>query len=143
MAKQRRQLSNAFNELDNKEQENEQLNKVQATEQEDVTQEGITEQETEEVISQDTSETSQEAHTEVLEDSKGKHTLTVKDIADRLQERYQEKANRPTVEDTHIRTTFLFRKDLAKRLDKLTRNKRGYKTQFINEAIEALLNEIE
>jgi len=48
-----------------------------------------------------------------------------------------------TVEDTHTRTTFLFRNDLVKRLDKLAKDKRGFKTMAINKAIENLLNELE
>ena len=63
--------------------------------------------------------------------------MTVKEVAERFQIKYQEKENRLTVEETHIRTTFLFRRDLAKRFNKLSKNKRGFKTQFINDAIKS------
>jgi hypothetical protein len=69
--------------------------------------------------------------------------LSVQQVKDELLNMYQEKSKKETVEDTHIRTTFLFRKDLAKRLDKLAKNKRGFKTMFMNKAIEALLDELE
>lgn len=83
----------------------------------------------------------QEEETTVEESTQ--ESLTVTDVAERIKNKYQEKSSRPTVEDTHVRSTFLFRKDLSKRLDKLAKNKRGFKTMFINEAIEALLNEYE
>lgn len=130
MARNKRQLSNAFTQLSNNEQE-------------DVIEESNNEQETEVVTPQDTPENAQKAVEEVLEEVEDNSSTTVKDVVARFQEKYKEKVNKPTVEETHTRTTFLFRNDLAKRLEKLSRNKRGYKTQFINEAIEALLNEIE
>lgn len=77
------------------------------------------------------------------EQQEAEKELTVKDVAEQFKKSYEEKSKKPTVEDTHIRTTFLFRRDLQKRLDKLAKNKRGYKTDFINKAIESLLNEVE
>lgn len=71
-----------------------------------------------------------------------KNKRTVGDIKQDLLSMYEEKSKKETVEDTHIRTTFLFRKDIAKRLDRLSKNKRGFKTMFINKAIEALLDEM-
>lgn len=68
---------------------------------------------------------------------------TVGEIKKDLLSMYEEKKKKETVEDTHTRTTFLFRKDLAKRLDRLSKNKRGFKTMFMNKAIEALLDEME
>lgn len=56
---------------------------------------------------------------------------------------YKEKLQKEKVEDTHIRSTFLIQKDLKKRLDKVSKNKRGYKTLFINKAIQSLLDELE
>jgi hypothetical protein len=70
-------------------------------------------------------------------------SLSVQQVKHDLLNMYQEKSKKETVEDTHTRTTFLFRNDLAKRLDKLAKNKRGFKTMMINKAIEALLNELE
>lgn len=72
-----------------------------------------------------------------------KSNTTVEAVKQDLLSMYEEKAKKETVEDTHTRTTFLFRKDLAKRLDRLSKNKRGFKTMFINKAIEALLDEME
>jgi hypothetical protein len=70
-------------------------------------------------------------------------TVSVAQIKDDLLSMYDEKTKKEKVEDTHIRTTFLFRKDLSKRLEKLAKNKRGIKTLFMNKAIEALLDELE
>lgn len=47
------------------------------------------------------------------------------------------------VEDTHTRQTFLVRNELLARFDKLAKGKHGFKTEFINYAIESALNEIE
>ncbi|MEL4026979.1 hypothetical protein [Lysinibacillus endophyticus] len=71
------------------------------------------------------------------------NTPTIEWVKQDLLSMYAEKTNKEKVEDTHIRTTFLFRKDLANRLDKLAKNKRGFKTMFMNKAIEALLEEME
>lgn len=70
-------------------------------------------------------------------------TLTIEAIRKQLEEEYQAKTSKKSMEETHKRTTFLFRKDLARRLDKLSRGKRGYKTMFFNKAIETLLDEYE
>lgn len=64
-------------------------------------------------------------------------------VKDTLSKSYDAKYNRPTVNDTHTRTTFLLRNDLAERLNKLSEGKRGYKTEFLNTAIAQLLDIIE
>jgi hypothetical protein len=91
------------------------------------------------VVQSETTETTSE------NEQVGQHdNMTVEDIKRQLMNSYEEKANRKTVEETHIRSTFLFDKELAKRLDKLSKKKkRGFKTMFMNKAIEALLDEIE
>ena len=53
--------------------------------------------------------------------SNSKSNTTVENIKQDLLSMYEEKSKKEKVEDTHIRTTFLFRKDLAKRLDKLSK----------------------
>ncbi|MCP3765055.1 hypothetical protein NLX67_22385 [Domibacillus sp. A3M-37] len=68
---------------------------------------------------------------------------TVEQVKSDLLSMFEEKTKKQTVEDTHQRTTFLFRKDLSKRLDKLAKGKRGFKTMFLNQAVEALLDEME
>lgn len=77
------------------------------------------------------------------EDHKESGTLTVEEVKNELLVAYKEKVSRKRVEDTHIRSTFLFDKELSKRLDKLSKGKRGFKTMFINKAIETLLDELE
>jgi hypothetical protein len=69
--------------------------------------------------------------------------LSIEQVKNEFLSMFEEKNKKETMENTHTRTTFLFRKDLAKRLDKLAKNKRGFKTMFINKAIEALLDEME
>jgi hypothetical protein len=57
---------------------------------------------------------------------------------------FEEKAQRPTVEETHKRATFLYEKELLSRLDKLaTGRARGFKTAVVNEALRRLLDELE
>lgn len=70
-------------------------------------------------------------------------TKTVSDISKSLKEAYEEKVSKPTVEETHKRASFLFRRDLEQRLDMLADGRRGFKTMFMNKAIEALLDEYE
>lgn len=112
--------------------ENEQENEISNNNTKDITKDVIsnsnTEDITKDVISNVTQETS---------------TVSVAQIKDDLLSLYEEKTNKEKVEDTHIRTTFLFRKDLSKRLEQLAKNKRGFKTLFMNKAIEALLDELE
>lgn len=57
--------------------------------------------------------------------------------------KYKEKKNKKTVEETHVRTTFLLEKDLAKRLDKLTKGKHGMKQLVLNDAVEAIVTALE
>jgi len=57
--------------------------------------------------------------------------------------KYNDMRSKKTVEETHKRTTFLLRKDLAHRLDKLTKNKRGMKAMVLNEAVETILKALE
>ncbi|WP_411955619.1 hypothetical protein ACKXGF_14350 (plasmid) [Alkalibacillus sp. S2W] len=53
--------------------------------------------------------------------------------------RFQDKQS---IEDTHTRQTFLIQNDLAEELNDLSqKNKKGFKTAFINQAIESALNE--
>lgn len=68
---------------------------------------------------------------------------TLRDVTNSIMDMYKEKSNKKTVEETHTRATFLFRNDLQKRLDKLSSGKRGFKTMFMNKAIEAMLDELE
>jgi ethanolamine utilization protein EutQ (cupin superfamily) len=97
-----------------------------------------TKQETKDVIQTSNTHIEQEKVPEI-----NNSNTTVQDVKVNLLSMYDKKTKKETVEDTHIRTTFLFRKDLSKRLDKLAKGKRGFKTMFMNEAIEALLNEME
>lgn len=99
--------------------------------------------EKEEKVKNTSPEATGEPTTASNEEGNVEDVRTVEAIKNDLLSKYEEKAKKPTVEDTHIRTTFLFRKDLARRLDKLSKNKRGFKTMFINQAIEALLDELE
>lgn len=68
---------------------------------------------------------------------------TVRDVSNTIMSMYDEKTKKKTVEETHNRATFLFRKDLQERLDNMADGKRGFKTMFMNKAIEALLDEME
>lgn len=66
----------------------------------------------------------------------------LKQAKDDLKFLVESKRKRKTIEDTHKRATFLFRKDLSKKLDKLIEEEDGLtKTAFINLAIEVLLKE--
>lgn len=90
-------------------------------------------------------EQSTNASTEQIEEQARQQSQspTVKDVSNELLSMYEAKKKKKTVEETHVRTTFLFDKELEKRLTKLAKGKRGFKTMFFNKAIESLLNEME
>lgn len=57
---------------------------------------------------------------------------------------FKEKVQKPTIEDTHTRQTYLIRNDLLKRMNKAAKGKkRGFKTDLVNFAIEKVLDELE
>lgn len=54
-----------------------------------------------------------------------------------LGDKWEKKQKKPTMNQTHMRTSFLFRKDLKARLDSLAEYfGRGYRTEFINHFLE-------
>jgi hypothetical protein len=56
----------------------------------------------------------------------------------------EQRKQKKTVEETHTRQTYLIRNDLIDRLESIAYNKdRGFKTAFLNHAIERLLNEVD
>ena len=64
--------------------------------------------------------------------------------AEILKKEVRKAQSRPTMEDTHVRSTFLFRRDLQERLDRIAETQpRGFKTKFLNIAIEELLDQLE
>ncbi|MEB6213510.1 hypothetical protein MXL49_16640 [Enterococcus casseliflavus] len=64
--------------------------------------------------------------------------------AEELRLELEKERQKPTMEESHVRTTFLLRKDLQRRLDALSDVQgRGFKTKFLNMAIEALLDDWE
>jgi len=65
------------------------------------------------------------------------------DFKSSILSKYEEKRKKKTVEETHIRTTFLLHKDLAKRLNRITKNKHGLKTILLNDAVEAIVKSME
>jgi predicted DNA-binding protein len=142
MARHKKQLSNAFVGFSKKEEnQNEQVNEnvKQNNETENVNNEGV---HTQEIKQENVTVISNTEH--ITKDvTQSESILSVEQVKNDLLNMYQEKSKKETMEDTHTRATFLFRKDLAKRLDKLAKNKRGFKTLFMNKAIEALLDEME
>lgn len=96
---------------------------------------------TEDVIQERNIET--EASYGHLNNNREASSKTIRDVTNSIMSMYDEKSKKKTVEETHNRATFLFRKDLQERLDKLADGKRGFKTMFMNKAIEALLDEME
>lgn len=147
MARKNRNLSNAFERFSNTKPEQVTVTKKQLHETEvaNVTSNSNTEDISKNVIQlSNTNNITEDVTVNSNTSSNSKQVdKTVGDIKQDLLSMYEEKTKKETVEDTHIRTTFLFRKDIAKRLDRLSKNKRGFKTMFINKAIEALLDEME
>lgn len=67
-----------------------------------------------------------------------------KNSVDTLINALQESKKKPRMEDTHVRSTFLLDRRLQARLDALASTQpRGFKTKFLNIAIESLLDQME
>lgn len=59
-------------------------------------------------------------------------------------QQFKEKAQKPTIEETHTRQTYLIKNEILTRLNKLAKGeKRGFKTDLVNYAIEKVIDEIE
>lgn len=129
MARKDKTLSNVFNQQTQEAKEI--ATSTQETEQENVTLNSNNSDVTEDVI--------QKSNTG---DAEG--NVTVKSAANDFKSEFKEIMKKQRVEDTHERTTFLFRKDLKKRLDRISKKEgKGFKTRFMNKAIEVLLDEWE
>lgn len=91
---------------------------------------------------QGTPKTSPEATGEGLSVPEGESKPnTVEDLVSDFMREQKQLEKKDKMEDTHTRSTFLIRKDLANRLEKLSaKEKRGFKTRFINRAIEVMLD---
>lgn len=65
-------------------------------------------------------------------------------LAQQFERNWDIKRNAKTKEETHTRTTFLLDNELKTRLDALSAGKqRGYKTDFLNSAVRAMLDAVE
>ena len=61
-------------------------------------------------------------------------------LSGQISDPWQEKKKKVKMEESHMRTSFLFRRDLKARLDVLSNIEgRGYRTHFLNKAIEFAL----
>lgn len=106
------------------------FNIVKKTEQSDVTVLRNTETEQDSVINT----------IPVHEDTESLETSIVQKYASRK----GKKPARQTIEDTHTRQTYLIRNDLIARLERLAKGqRRGFKTEFVNDALELLLAKAE
>jgi len=94
-------------------------------------------------VDSDTDQTSTQNDVTLNPSSSDNETNNFTDFKTSILTKYEEKRKKKTVEETHIRTTFLLRKDLAKRLNKITRNKHGLKTILLNNAVEAIVKAME
>jgi len=83
-----------------------------------------------------------------LEETKVEETETQEYNSDKLrenprlilEEEYKEKYNTAKNKSvTHTRRTFLIDNEVSERLNKLSAGKHGFKTEFVNKAIELLL----
>ncbi|EJQ77737.1 hypothetical protein LKL95_27680 [Bacillus cereus] len=68
-------------------------------------------------------------------------TTGEKTLSEDLMSDYIEKSKKPTIDDTHTRRTFLVEKELIKKLDRVAKGKRGFKTMAINKALKAILQD--
>src|SRR5699024_639805 len=94
-------------------------------------------------VDSDTDQTSTQNDVTLNPSSSDNETNNFTDFKTSILTKYEEKRKKKTVEESHIRTTFLLRKDLAKRLNKITRPKHGLKTILLNNAVEAIVKAME
>src|SRR5699024_2092542 len=145
MARKNRDLSNVFDSLQSKESKkvvngNDSDDNVSLMETEDIQEESDSNQ----VINVDDDSASEESTplSDVPYDPTY-HEYNEKDCNDfyeckkEIRGKDDEKRKKKTMEETHIRTTYLLERSLPKRLDKLTEDNRGLKTLLLNDAVEA------
>ncbi|EJY57311.1 hypothetical protein C7445_1307 [Alicyclobacillus sacchari] len=66
------------------------------------------------------------------------------DIASKMRAYEQEKKAKKSYDELYTKHTFVVRRDLLERLEKLSRkHSRGFKTKFLNEILEAGLNQLD
>jgi len=66
--------------------------------------------------------------------------MTFEQATNSIKNRFEEKISRPTMEETHIRRSFLINRELDKQINELAKDQgRGWKTHFINHGLEMLV----
>ncbi|SDW94171.1 hypothetical protein SAMN04489725_1234 [Alicyclobacillus hesperidum] len=66
------------------------------------------------------------------------------DIASKIRAYEQEKKAKKSYDELYTKHTFVIRRDLLERLEKLSKkHSRGFKTRFLNEILEAGLNQLD
>ncbi|MED3325325.1 hypothetical protein P4377_28515 [Bacillus thuringiensis] len=79
--------------------------------------------------------------TETIQEHENKHEHVHVTFTEQFFEHFSEKI---TKEDTHRRQTWLIQNETIKRLNKLSKGKKkGFKTEFVNQALVIFLNQIE
>lgn len=68
---------------------------------------------------------------------------SLSDLKANIMNSFEAKTKKKTVEDTHTRVTFLMDNETLERLNKIAKGKRGLKTMVFNQAMKAILDELE
>lgn len=68
---------------------------------------------------------------------------TVEQVKEDIMNIYEERTSKKKIDDTHIRKTYLIRRDLAKKLDRVSKGKHGFKTLMVNKALESILRDFD
>jgi hypothetical protein len=101
---------------------------------------GQVEEETEQEVAS-TEEASTVAEPQEQSTTEDNKTRTLQQMKEEMQRKLDAKRKQKTKEETHVRTTFLLDKELAKRLDRLSKKQgRGFKTDFLNDVIKEALD---
>lgn len=74
-----------------------------------------------------------------IESKHNNETNSLDSLSKSINEMFEEKSKKKTMEETHTRKTFLIENELLKEFNKLTKNKRGYQTMLINEVLRAVI----
>jgi|SRR5699024_1000817 len=151
MARKNRDLSNVFDSLQSKESKkvvngNDSDDNVSLMETEDIQEESDSKQVInvyDDSVSEESTPLSDVPYDPSYNEDTEKDSNDFSEFKKDILSKYDEKRKKKTMEETHIRTTFLLERSLSKRLDKLTKNKRGLKTLVLNDAVEAIVKAME
>jgi outer membrane biosynthesis protein TonB len=75
-----------------------------------------------------------------IESKHNSETTSLDDLSKSISQMFEEKTKKKTMEETHTRATFLIENKLLEKFNKITKDKRGYKTMLMNQVLQAVVD---